>query len=158
MFSGKLIAIGLIFLSFIVCSNLYAQDKKAILEHHWSGGSRMEVDFTKTGVILIKHDMDLTVNSFSSISGTVKSTFKIDGYSYICTAKVSGSFNTYTNMLTYKTGTRIREDKLPYGLYWCDSWGTLELANHASAPGYYLLKGTQDDSCGGTGDVEFSDR
>ena len=158
MFIKKLITTVLLVSSIVLCSNLYAQDKKAILEHHWSGGSIMPADFTNSGNVILKHEMDLRVYSYSSISGNIRTTFTIDGSNYVCVCAVSGSFNSSTNIFTYKSGKRSREDKLPYGLQWCNGWGELELGRDKNSNGYYILQGTEQDDCGGTSYVEFSDK
>lgn len=138
-------------------TELFAQRKSDIMEHHWVGMSKLDADFTDQPIYL-KQEMDLDIDTEFNMTGTLKTTFTIDGRPYVLICALSGKFSTYSNKLRYKSGKHYREDRLPQGLQWCNGWGELELVRDPEDEGYYALQGYEDDDCGGRSYLVFSDR
>ena len=145
-----------LFTSIVFSGTLAAQVIYDVLEHSWRGASVISSNVTKEGKIYLNQTLNLTING-TTFSGTGTSTMKMDGNSYTCVTKVSGNIYGSSNSIYIKDDYNTRADALPHGLQWCKGWGTLQLYTNANKSGYYLLKGSITDECGGTSDFEIGD-
>jgi hypothetical protein len=132
---------------------------KRIVERPLFGASVQSANFTKNGKAYLSQDMRVSFSSSTQFSGKMHSTFKLDGVSYRASYEIRGSINGTTKSITYRTGRRIRADRLPHGLSWCSTeTATLTVYRLKGAAGHYIFRGPTSDSCGGTSTVELSTR
>ncbi|MFT5435003.1 MAG: hypothetical protein ACI9OJ_005719 [Myxococcota bacterium] len=132
---------------------------KRIVERPLYGTSVQSADFTKSGKAYLSQEMRVNFTSATRFSGKAYSTFKLDGVSYRASYEIHGSINGTSKSITYRTGRRIRADRLPNGLTWCStSNATLTVYRLKGASGHYILRGPTSDSCGGSSSVELTTR
>lgn len=134
-----------------------AQTLGEVLQHYWVGATKSPADFTESGFLMIRHELNMLFSSDLSMTGSIISSFNLDGVEYSCKAKISGIFTASNYKIDFKSGDIIRYDKLPYGMHWCNSWGNVTLQSDSEHNGYYILEGTIDDDCGGSNYIMFSD-
>jgi hypothetical protein len=138
-------------------SGANAQVLEDIVEHSWNGSTVSNADFTKSGKVYVTQKFKMRLNrSDYSLSGNATSTVNLDGVKYTAYFTLTGWLYVDENKIYYKA-TMTSGDELPNGLQWCPSWGYLTFYTNSGKPGYYLLKGTVDDSCGNKDDLELSD-
>lgn len=138
-------------------TTIQAQSLEDIVEHTWTGSSVQDANFTRSGKAYLNQNFRFTLNTADySLRGTAVSTITLDGITYKATCSLTGWLYTDSNRLYYKS-SEISSDKLPNGLQWCPSWGYLTFYKNKGKPGYYLLKGFVDDTCGGNSELELGD-
>lgn len=153
----KWLLLNLCTLIFAVAVKAQTPSPKEMVEKKWVGLSEQSANFTKSGKIQLSQSISLTLNSDNSVTGTGITKMTLDGISYSCTASISGTFYPATWSVYIKDENQYIKDKLPMDLKWCKGWGTLTFYRNKTHPGYYLMKGSVTDDCGGRSDVEFSD-
>lgn len=146
-----------VLMALLFTAPLLAQSHKEIMEHKWVGHSKVAVDFTKSGYVFLKQEMDMDFDRVFNMTGHVTTTFTLDDVDYVCEAALSGKYNPETYKLNWKSGKHYSEDELPYGLQWCNGWGELEVRDFKDHPGYYVLMGTTYDDCGGESEMRLTD-
>lgn len=116
---------------------------KNIFESGWTGVSQSRSNLTENGFLkciekLYNIQYSESNNTFTGIS---LSTFTVDGKSYSCKSKISGSYDTQTEkVIIYNTGI-IYSDPLPNNLGWLQVNFDFELGKDANRPSYFLLQG-----------------
>ena len=152
---------SIIFLLFVITNTLQSQDRrpdsKFLVEKPWSGTSEQKANFTRSGKIQLVQTLNLTLHPNNSVSGSAGTTMTLDGKSYYNSTRITGNFTRSEWTLYIEEGKLIKADILPNGLKWCKGHGKLKFYINDSKPGYYLLKGTLKDNCGGSSYIEYSD-
>lgn len=150
----KKMIIALIFMT--GCMYVQAQTTKEIVEKNYAGSSVQDANFTKSGKAYLSQTIKITLYEDNSVYAYATTKMKLDDYSYSCSATMTGTFNP-KDWTVYLNTSSQSGDALPQGLRWCKSWGTLSFYKNATHPGYYLLKGTLSDDCGGSSLIEYTD-
>lgn len=132
-------------------------EPKFLVEKNWVGISEQNANFTRSGKIQLKQTLNLSLNADYSVTGIASTTMTLDGVAYYNSTNISGNFTHKSWALYIKEGNTTRADALPNGLKWCKGTGTLTFYINKSKPGYYLLKGTLYDDCGGSSFIGYSD-
>lgn len=149
---GSLVILALVALG----SAAHARSIDEIVALRWSGVSVQPADFTDNGKVVVKQELRVTMDGSSRVTGTLSSTFTLDGSTYYATGAVSGRYDAGTQSLVISVSIS-RSDALPHGLRWCDLSGSLTFYNDSGRAGHFVLKGSLSVSCGGKADFELID-
>lgn len=129
-----------------------------VIALNWVGYGIQSADFTEDGKVKTEQRLRMSMDSDATLHGSLSVTFTLDGSPYRATFDVSGRYLAQGGKLSFRATGPTRSDPLPHELHWCGASGTLEIFNDTEREGHFVLKGTLDLSCGGTIDVEFTDR
>lgn len=138
------------------CFYSKAQTAKEIVEKYYKGSSVQDANFTKSGKVYLTQTIKLTLYDDNSVYAVATTKMKLDESSYSCSGTMTGTFNP-KDWTVYLNTSSQTGDALPQGLRWCKSYGKLTFYKNATHPGYYLLKGTLSDDCGGSSFIEYTD-
>ncbi len=137
----------------------FSFNPEPVFESDWKGYSKQYTDLFEGGQAVLLHsmyDVNFDVNDYT-FTGKMKSTIKIDGYTYQASINVKGTYN-YSNFEVYIRPTSvISEDALPGDLYWIYSTIKATLYSDQENSNYYILKGYTLDLGGyNESSIEFS--
>lgn len=133
-----------------------APEVERVIEARWHGLLTATADWTESGKVYIEEYLSLDVDGSDDITGSADAHFTLDGTRYDARYTVRGHYDG-------KDGVRLtasldRGDSMPHGLRWCNSTSSLTIYRDADHDGHFLMKGTVNDDCGGTSDIEYTDR
>jgi len=116
---------------------------KKIFESGWTGVSQSRSNITENGFVKCVEKLyniyySESNNTFTGIS---LSTFTLNGKSYSCKSRISGSYDKQTQKVIISHTGIIFSDPLPNNLGWRQVSFTLEFGKDANRLNYYLLQG-----------------
>lgn len=140
------------FFVLLLISNAEAQTYSEVFVNTWTGASKSRSEITESGYFYCTEKLTISYfnDSDNTFTGTAKTIFTLDEEEYVYEINISGSFYSSDNTLTVRSGSAIRQDELPDGLYWISTTLYLTAFTDEDHSGYFILTGK-------TSNQEYSD-
>ncbi len=134
---------NVVFICLIIPLLSMAQTASEVFEVTWKGYSKSRSAETESGYFYCSEKLyEISFNDDdNTFSGKSLTGFTLDGVLYESLNYISGTFNPDDYSVTIQTGSVIRQDELPEGLYWINTTINLTVYSDEEHEGYYLLSG-----------------
>lgn len=130
-------------LSMALSATLLAQTASEVFETVWRGASTSRSEVTESGYFNCTEKLyDIAFDDDdNTFTGKAFTNFNLDGVDYACEVYISGTFDPEDFSVVISTGSFIRKDELPGGLYWISTTLYLTVYADSDHSGYYILSG-----------------